>query len=165
MKDGASEIVEVKGLWVHLWLHGETNPTAELWEGGLEHARRVMLARHAILRNYRGLVFSDGGAPNAKQREQLARGLLGGVPVRSSVVTNVLDNPVKRGVATALQWLNPLIRFYTSADVVQALAHIGLEDAWHDLLSHLHALQVGVVPVRALRDAEQVMRRGSRSVR
>jgi hypothetical protein len=160
--DGASKIVAVQGLWVHLWLHGETNPTAELWEANLEEGRRVMLENKVSIRQYRSLVFSDGAAPNARQRDQLNRNLHRGHAAPTSVVTDALSNPIKRGVATALQWLNPAFRFYLPGDIAEALAHLGLASAWHDLLPHLRALQGRVVPVRALREAEQAMSGGPR---
>jgi len=73
----------------------------------------------------RSLVVTDGGAPNTKQRAQLAAAV-NQAPFKLAVVTTVLENPIKRGVATALSWLNPAIRFYVPSQFHDAVHYLGL---------------------------------------
>jgi hypothetical protein len=84
----------------------------------------------------RSLVVSDGGAPNAVQRKQLSA-VVDGKPMRSAVLTTVLSNSIKRGIATAISWTNPQFGFYRPEQVYDALDQVGAGThtgrIWHEL--------------------------------
>ena len=85
----------------------------------------------------RALVVSDGGAPGGVQRARMAREL----PIKASVVTTTLSDPVKRGIATALCWVNPRFFFGGPTDARAAANHIDIGDGWDILWPALVALQ------------------------
>lgn len=53
---------------------------------------------------------------------------LRGHPVRMAVVASALSNPIARGVATAVSWMNPSFRFFGPEQWSQALQHLQLGD-------------------------------------
>lgn len=113
---------------VVLWLHAELDPPAEQWTAVVESLVKARRARGVSLDRVRSLVISDGGSPNAGQRIQIVRDLHEGQPTRVGVVTLALSNPVKRGLATAMSWVNPSIRFFQPARFQDALAYLELSD-------------------------------------
>lgn len=110
---------------VAVWLHTRVDPPAAEFEAGLAEMVRHRKLRNAGADHVRSLVVSDGGAPSTKQRAQLAAAL-DHSPSRLAVVTTVLENPIKRGVATALGWLNSDVRFYEPRAFRDAVDYLGL---------------------------------------
>jgi hypothetical protein len=70
-------------------------------------------------------------------------------------LSTVLSNRLKRGIATAVSWLNPNFRAYPPSEYRLALEHLDLEDHAQQVLAELVRLN-RVVPTRtfeAARDA------------
>jgi hypothetical protein len=142
------------------WLHTAKNPPTQEWEACLAAARRAKRESGGDL-DLRSLVVSDGGAPNVKQRQEIFAGVLGGVRSPTAVITNSLTNPVKRGVATAIAWLNPAFRAFDPAMAREAFAHVGCQNPadrdaiWAALLE----LQRGLARVTTLEQAAAALGR------
>ncbi|CAN5661468.1 hypothetical protein BH09MYX1_BH09MYX1_40840 [soil metagenome] len=143
-------MVEISGLFVSVWLHTSVDPPMRDWDAAI---KRILdhRAKHRIpIERLRSFVVSDGGSPNARQRTQLAKEIYESKPSKASVVTTVLSNPIKRGVATAIQWLNSDFRFYEPRDVDAALSWIGLEGQFEPLYAEFVVLQKGMPDVKTL---------------
>jgi hypothetical protein len=124
----AMSILEVRGLSLVMWLHTEVDPPADQWEAALAEIVQHRTTRALPGSDSRHLVVSDGAAPNAKQRAQLLRDVWEGEPGKIAVVTTVLSNPIKRGVATAITWINPLSKFYEPKGFRLAVEYLDLGD-------------------------------------
>ena len=121
--------LRVGRLLVFLWLHTKNDPSDEEWDRAFD-LMTVTRRREALpSADVRALVVSDGGAPGGVQRARIGRDY----PFKSSVITTVLSNPVKRGVATALSWVNPRYFFGAPKDAPRALEHLDLADQWDTL--------------------------------
>lgn len=137
--NGAHELVEVGPYVVSMWLHDESDPPRDFFTGVIEEIARKNFTPGRL----RNIVVTDGGAPDTNQRKQLIDTAWHKRQMKLSVVTNVLSNPLKRGVATALSWLNPHIHFFAPDRFQAALAHLDLEP---------HAREVWDVFVRLQRE-------------
>lgn len=142
------ELVKLNGLNVTLWLHTEVDPPEKEWAPAM--ASLVERLKQSELSDLRGFVISDGGAPNANQRAQLNR-LYRGRPVKNSVVTPVLSHPIKRGIATALQWLNPSYAFFGPEGARTALEHVDLAGETAAVWAAYRTMQSRLRPIKALR--------------
>lgn len=143
-------VLEVGGLCVSIWLHTDVDPPARDWEPAIETIRAYRAAHRVPVERLRSFVVSDGGAPNAKQRAQLAKEIYENERSKASVITTVLSNPIKRGVATAIQWLNPDFRFFEPREVGKALAWVDLDRELDAIHTELVELQKRLPPVKAL---------------
>ncbi|PRQ05275.1 hypothetical protein ENSA5_03940 [Enhygromyxa salina] len=101
----------------------------------------------------RTLAISDGGAPNALQRQELFTTLLEG-KAKSAVVTSVLTNRLKRGIATAIFWLNPNFRAYPPDQFDNALAHLEVSDHREAVLRTLREMGHKLAPLDTLKAIE-----------
>jgi hypothetical protein len=137
---------------VVVWLHTNVDPLPEEWKAGIDIT--VALMRKNGIENMRSFVVSDGGAPNSAQRRQLAEAF-GGRPHKLVVVTNSLTNPVKRGVATAISWINPAFKAVGPAMWHDALRHVDLEGELDALLLVLRRLQEDLPSVATLVELER----------
>ena len=145
-------------LLVFVWLHTENDPTDHEWDAAFE-AIKVKLKKEATsLSEVRSLVISDGGAPGGVQRARIGREF----PAKSSVITTVLSNPVKRGIATALSWVNPRFFFGSPNEATRALAHLDLDDQWDVLEPAFRELQKKLPPNHALELVAKVMNEPAR---
>jgi hypothetical protein len=68
----------------------------------------------------RGLIFSDGGVPDARQRGRF-NDLMGG---RLAVLGIVSTSAKVRGVATAMAWFHPHLEVFAPAEFARALEHV-----------------------------------------
>lgn len=118
-------ILALEDLTVTVWLHTRVDPPPDQFDAALAELGRYRRQHSVLPARMRSLVVSDGGAPDSRQRSQLGAAL-DHAPSRMAVVTTALENPIKRGVATALSWLNPDIRFYQPKQLREAVAYIGL---------------------------------------
>jgi hypothetical protein len=85
------------------------------------------------LSRFRAFIVTDGGTPDALQRKELFQDALSGYPAKMSVVTEaVATSALKRGIATALGWMNPNFRVFEPNDLPLALDHIGVDIARFD---------------------------------
>jgi hypothetical protein len=142
-------------LLVVLWLHSSVDPPDSQWDPAVERLIEVRRASKATLRDTRQLVISDGGAPNVGQRQRFFRDFSSGLPSKVAVLTTALSDPVKRGVATALSWLNPAVRFYEPPQFEEALAYLDLTSSRAAIWGAYGELQQELKTVRSL----QFMRR------
>lgn len=143
----AFEIAQVGRHHVQLWLHTEVNPTAERWDAAI-----ALISAHTAAHPgapLPGVVFTDGGAPNAAQRKTLQA--VG--KNRLSVMTTKLQNPVLRGIVTAIRWAYPAIAFFDPRDVKDALGHVGLGGDVDGVLDAMARLQQSVGPNRSFEAA------------
>ncbi len=144
------QLVEVGDLGVAVWLHTAHNAAPVAWTRACRAMGDILRAR---IGGVSSLVVTDGGAPNAVQRKELLVDMLGGDRINAAVVTTVLGtNPIKRGIATAVQWLNPRFRFFEPRDILLALDHIGITRAqFEPIWASLAAMQQSLPPIDTLR--------------
>lgn len=132
-----------------LWLHTQEDPPQAQWEAGL---KRVVAAKEKVkgdLSRFRALAVSDGGAPNSLQRKQIFVDVFES-SVKAAVVTKVLADRLKRGIVTAISWINPTFRGFQPEQFDQALAHLDLQQFRSELMVELKRLQDGIVHVESL---------------
>lgn len=152
-QDVALKIVARKDITILLWLHTEADPTSEYWDVAVEQLRK--LRETVPVERMRSLVITDGGAPNLAQRKQVFTDIVPGI--RTSVVTPSLNNPIKRGVATAISWINPAFRAVGPAQIVTALEHLEIKDLFISLWPEFVRMQELMPPVKALDMVAQQM--------
>src|SRR4051794_37050397 len=108
-------------LHIVVWLHTAEDPSKARWTEACD--RVGALVKTGPSARICSVIVTDGGAPNAAQRAQHVTQVERGRPVPSSVVTNAMSNPIKRGVATAISWVMPAIRFFNPDQAPEALAY------------------------------------------
>ncbi|HEV8246088.1 MAG TPA: hypothetical protein VGP93_09985, partial [Polyangiaceae bacterium] len=113
----------------------------------------------APVERLRHLVVSDGAAPSAKQRKQLHTVAWEGKSGKIAVVTTVLSNPIKRGIATALSWMNPGFGFFGPEQFYKALAHIDMTSRENEIWAEYQTLRTQLPPNATLDLIENVRRR------
>jgi hypothetical protein len=119
------ELIELDGLNIAIWLHTSIDPPDCQWDEGVRRISDFVACKSGEVSGFRVLALSDGGAPSAMQRKRHHDALGNYYPVKVAVVTTVLrTSALKRGVATALHWLNPGYRFFEPTDILHALDHI-----------------------------------------
>lgn len=91
------------------------------------HEYCVALAKHDV-RQLRALIFTDGGAPNSTQRNEVNSVLKG----REHPTAVVSDDRMVRGIVTAFSWFNSKIRAFSPANINEALDYLGVPPAEHD---------------------------------
>jgi hypothetical protein len=132
MKMGA-KLVAVGDLQVGVWLHTASDPRAEEWSASCQNVTAFGKANGGDFARFRALFVTDGGTPDARQRKELFRDALGGYPAKMSIITEaVATSALKRGIATALGWMNPNFRVFEPTELSLALEHIGIELARFD---------------------------------
>lgn len=147
--------VRAGGLLVFLWLHTENDPPDEEWNRAFELITTTRIAGGVPLGDVRSFVISDGGAPNGVQRARMGRDF----PIKVSVITTVLSNPVKRGIATALSWVNPRSFFTAPPGAKRAAEHLDLGDQWDSIWPAFLELQQRLPRNRTLELVAQVIGR------
>jgi hypothetical protein len=99
-------------------------PSNEEWEHMLDVMRKADYTR------FRGISFSDGGAPTTTQRKKMHE-VTGGRSVPSVVIT---ASSFTRAVVTAMSWFNPSIRAYSPEQLDEALHHLNVGAAEFGLI-------------------------------
>jgi hypothetical protein len=131
-------------------LHTAEPPDEEGW---LEYSQQLLaLIRQTLQDPQKGrrIVFTDGGSPNLLQRAEINKILSG----RAMKVAIVSSSPATRGVVTALNWYNPLIRLFAPSKLSDAWHYLGItEPAFHFIRRELHLLRQAVGRVNALEEA------------
>lgn len=145
----AMTIVACGDCYVSLWLHTAENPSAELWNEGMARIAEVKEKLGGDPSKVRTLAISDGGSPNAVQRNQLFIDLLEGKSKVAGVSTQ-LSNGLLRGVATAIAWLNPNFRAFGPDQFGLALEHLELTEYRAEIVAALQDLQKTVLPLRTM---------------
>jgi hypothetical protein len=91
------------------------SPTVEEWNA---YCAKVEATLHRT--KPRGIALTDGGGPNAAQRNQINE-LLAGREAPSAVVT---DSLMVRGIVTALSWFNKQTAAFSPLAITKALRHV-----------------------------------------
>ena len=144
----AYDILRLGPFAASLWLHTDKDVPQPEWDAALARLITFLREQRLSVADLRTLVLSDGGAPNAIQRARVRNEILKGHSSKSSVITMALSNPLRRGLATALQWMNPDTRFFLPRELSQALAHIDLAPWSGALAEHFAELATLVAPNR-----------------
>jgi hypothetical protein len=134
-------VIECSHLEVVIWLHTREDPTRDEWAQGVAEVARVKDKVKGDLSRMRCLALTDGGAPNATQRGELFTDVLGD-QVKISAVSVALTNPLKRGITTAISWLNPLFRAFPPEKFDLALAHLNLGEHRAAIIAELKHMQL-----------------------
>jgi hypothetical protein len=152
MKMGA-KLVAIGDLQVGVWLHTGSDPRAEEWSASCQSVADLGKANGGDFTRFRALFVTDGGTPDARQRKELFRDALGGYPAKMSIITEaVATNALKRGIATALGWMNPNFRVFEPTELNLALEHIDIELARFDpIWECLAAMQLPLAQNATLR--------------
>lgn len=138
-------------LLVVLWLHTAVNPSDIEWDRACAQIIAWRRAHGSDVERLRQLVISDGGAPNARQRSRSSHDVQAGQPSKIALVTTVLTNPIKRGVATALTWINPSFRFYEPSGILKALQHLEIANHASAVKAEFERLELNLGSVKSLR--------------
>jgi hypothetical protein len=157
MEEGVYVPIEIGGFGVVLSLHTSVNPSAESWLAFLDILRAVLKEHRGNVDELRGIVISDGGAPSATQRKQVMD-VVHGKANKIGVITNSLDNPLKRGVATAITWLNPAFRAAPPARWSEIFAHLDLQAHVDEVLLEFDTMQAKLPKVTTLAEVRRLVR-------
>jgi|SRR6185437_10896724 len=97
-------------------LHNGSAPTEEEWANYIKAVKRLDLTK------IRAVAFTDGGAPDSKQRKELNE-ILNSRPSPGVVVSS---STVVRSVVTALTWFNPLVKAFAPDRTAEAWEYLKL---------------------------------------
>lgn len=158
----ATTIVTVGKIEVMLWLHTREMPSIPEWDLHIGKLREASERRGGDMKNFVSLVFSDGGHPNARERKIIFSEIFGGGQARFAAVSIDLKNPVLRGVATVIAWLQPGFGAYPPNDIAGALAHVGLTESADRVISEFETLQREMPKNRTLELAKEALSKQSR---
>ncbi len=149
MKMGA-QLISIGDLSVGVWLHAESDPPADEWSASCRNVAEFA-GGAADLEQFRALIVTDGGTPDARQRKELFQDALRGYPAKISVITEAVANsPLKRGIATALTWMNPNFRVFGPGELM--LASRAHRPRSHAIRSHLGVPRFDSARARAQRN-------------
>lgn len=112
---------------IHLVLHGASTPTDAEWNDYTD-AVSGELQRGLKPAEMRTLVFSEGEGPSAAQRKRVNDILTG----RATPVAIVSSSVMMRGIVTALQWFNPLMKVFAPDQVGDAFRFLKIQDRQHE---------------------------------
>jgi hypothetical protein len=147
--------VRIGQLLVFVWLHTKNDPSDEEWDRAFDSMTAARRREGVPLTDVRSLVITDGGAPGGVQRARIGREL----PIKLSVITTVLENPIKLGIATALSWGNPRFFFGGPKDAMRAAEHVDLADQWDVLWPVFVEMQRTLPRIQTLELLAEVLRR------
>jgi len=145
------------GLVLSFALHTAAAPRLDEWMAFENSLRQVKSAGE--LDRLRVLVVSDGGAPNTLQRHTVQNEINEGRPVKTALLTNSLANPIKRGIARAITWMNEGFKVCEPQDLRSALVHLDLANELDAVWNMAKALQAQLPPVETLGDIADALRR------
>jgi hypothetical protein len=108
---------------VVLWVGTSQPPSRSEWDAYVDAMKRHV----ATHRDACSFVWSEGTGPSTVQRKQMNEaGLPPSMPI-AIILTN-LQNPIARGVATAISWFLPATRLFGPGDEAAAARHLGLSE-------------------------------------
>lgn len=141
---------------LHIVVVGERDPAPSDWNAYVA-AIQAEAKRGASLGQIRTLVFSDGGGPNAAQREVASELRLG----RSCPQAIVTTSGITRAAITALRIWNPHRRAFAPRDTGAALEFLGVpEIKFQQILRLAQEIQLGLA-ISAVKSLETArLRRG-----
>jgi hypothetical protein len=106
---------------VMIALHTEAAPSDEEWSGYLQAMASIPDWSAA-----RSIAFTDGGAPNGRQRKQLNELLTSRLRGGPGLAAAVSSSTTVRSVITALSWFNPAVKAFPPDRVADAYRHLRL---------------------------------------
>lgn len=146
-------VLERANVRLVICLHTEVDPPALEWEHVLRQLSALISSAPAT-QPLRMLVVTGGGGPDSRQRAQL-REVWGDRAIKVALLVPGLGNPIKRGLVTALNWINPALSVYTPEKFRDALEYLDLQhelpSVWHELA----VLQDKLAPVQTLSSIAQ----------
>ncbi len=142
-----------------LVMHTAASPPLAAWEGFEAYAREQKRRVEGDLQRIRSLVISDGGAPSTGQRHTLHNEIWEDQPVKTALLTNSLENPIKRGIATALTWMNAGFKICAPDDLRGALVHLDLEFGFERVWETCGLLQARMPLVATLAGVADTLKR------
>lgn len=145
----AMAIVTCGDYEVFTYLHTADDPRQEEWDVALQKITALKSKRGRDYSKMRVFAVTDGGAPNSLQRRQLFIDMFEG-QAKSTAISHVLHNALKRGIVTAISWINPSFRAFTPNNFDQALAYMDVEGYGPSLLAELQKLQASLPPITTL---------------
>jgi hypothetical protein len=148
MAAAAFSVLSVKGLEVVLALHTADDPSDTEWQSYIELLEGAKRTSRGSTASVRSLAVTDGGAPNAKQRDLTSK--VAGGPLKTTAISNTLSNPIKRGITTAISWVNPAFIAVQPYEWEKGFKHLDLEGQLKPIVSELERLQRQLPPVTSL---------------
>ena len=150
----AQSLFEVGELVVGAMLVSELDPPHREWDRALEDLLHY-LEQHAIdTEHVRMLSITQGGSPDTRQRAGLKKAFEGRHP-KVGVISAALDSPLKRGIATAIQWINPQVALFAPEQARAALTYLDLEHAAEKILEEYAALERRIRPLPVMQAVAQ----------
>lgn len=131
-----------------LCLDTVNDPAPAEWQRFLDLLEKAKKKNGGDISKVGFLVVTDGGAPNAKQREMMTS--VAGGPFRLVGISNALSNPIKRGITTAISWANPLFMAISPNQWRMGLRHLGMEKHVVPILAEFERMQRRLPPVNSL---------------
>lgn len=125
MRNAAFKLVHKVGICVH----NARNPNKQEWDEYLAMSRAVKDAMGGDAANFKQLIFTDGGGPNAAQRMASTEVAKGGKNAHKIKVALVSRSVVARGIVTAYRWLGFPLRAFSPEQLAEAFAFIAVPDA------------------------------------
>jgi hypothetical protein len=118
------------GRWIGgllVFAHSREAPSDTEWE------ELLALFRFAAEQGgrVRALVYTDGGAPNARQRARL-NALLAGIKPRVALLT---ASAAARAIGVAVSWFNPEVRIFAGDEIGPALDHLSVNHGERRILT------------------------------
>jgi hypothetical protein len=147
-------------LQVVISLHRQDAPKAEEWYEYMQALAIAMVALKGDKSGIRGLSISDGGGPNAKQRDQInefMRQFTGG----RGTISIVTANPIVRGIIKALSWFNPQARGFAPDELDEAIDYLGLTPDQRSEFEFTLNEALIAFPILSVRGKRNSMRRGA----
>ncbi|HEX5658921.1 MAG TPA: hypothetical protein VFX59_17120 [Polyangiales bacterium] len=133
-----------------LMLIGPRDPADSDFFGMMDSLSQTMSHVGARLERVRLMTITDGGAPTVRQRAKISA-WLAGRRMKVCVVSSAYDNPIKRGITTAVQWINPDLGFFRPTEIRQALAHVDLTSALGRIWSEYRSLETRLGPLPVMK--------------
>lgn len=145
----AMAIVTCGDFEVSAYLHTADDPRQDEWEAALSQIATMKKRRGGDLSKMRVFAVTDGGAPNSLQRRQLFIDMFEG-QAKSAAVSHVLHNALKRGIVTAISWINPSFRAFTPNNLDQALSYMDVAGHGPQIMDELKRLQASLPKITTL---------------
>lgn len=114
---------------VMIAVHSEAAPSDEEWDGYL-----ALMAQQPDLAAVRSLAFTDGGAPNSRQRKALNDLLTSRLRGAPGLAVAISSSALVRSVVTALSWFNPNVKAFAPDRVTDAYKYLKLTQSEMDAI-------------------------------
>jgi hypothetical protein len=130
-------------------LHNKETPTAEEWDEYVRVLAEAMGMLKGDSSGIRGLSISDGGAPNARQREQVNAFMRRHTKGRGYIAI-VTSDSIVRGIVKALSWFNPYARAFAPGELEQAIEYLRLTPELRQLFEPALREALLVFPIESM---------------